>query len=669
MGAPPAAAAAAAATAGSTRQARLPRRLLAASAIVVALATSLLVLAAVGTGHTELRLSAGVQLSIGRVTNTAAQEAAGDAAAVGAAAAAAADPDQQQQQQQAQPPLPEGEPPPVDGSGSASLEEEQEVAYGAAYEGADLVALFGGKAGPGGGQGQPAGAGGGSGSARPAGGTPAKTVRPTPVVTPEAAAARDSGAACGEALYVKKVALMFLTTRRLAHEKLWRLWMWDAAGMLPLQALPLAQDAICGPSASAEAAWQRVLVACAGAAAALEKAAKGSAATLLPPQLLFNIYVHAPPNYQGLEFQPLFQGKVLGNRLATQWGSAAIMDAERALLEAALRDPANERFVLLSDTDIPLYDPLTFYQQLMHESKSRVRACRDGHMSIDRWKDAMATPQLKKQHWRKSNQFFGLTRKHAELVAADSKIFRAFKERCGGWYGDVKQWKECVPDEHYIPTLLASLGLENETYCGGWGVAYTDWSTHDIHPRSFLPKEVTPHLLKQMRWWCKHQKEAGQDAQRMFVPVPELLKAATPQQACHRLQAAGGSSNNTAGGTPVPSNSSSSISSGSVPSPSSNSGNSSSAAGPTYAHPIDGSCPLTARKFPAFTALRVRQLFLSSCPAGMQVQSKAAQAFAVQRDPEVVLLRGTACTAAVQRMTLQQPGGKRRMKRRRRRAS
>lgn len=44
-----------------------------------------------------------------------------------------------------------------------------------------------------------------------------------------------------QALYVKKVALMFLTTRRLAHEKLWRLWMWDAAGMLPLQALPLAQ--------------------------------------------------------------------------------------------------------------------------------------------------------------------------------------------------------------------------------------------------------------------------------------------------------------------------------------------------------------------------------------------------------------------------------------------
>lgn len=33
------------------------------------------------------------------------------------------------------------------------------------------------------------------------------------------------------------------------------------------------------------------------------------------------------------------------------------------------------RFALISDTDVPLYDPLTFYQQLMHEPLSRVRAC------------------------------------------------------------------------------------------------------------------------------------------------------------------------------------------------------------------------------------------------------------------------------------------------------
>ncbi len=33
------------------------------------------------------------------------------------------------------------------------------------------------------------------------------------------------------------------------------------------------------------------------------------------------------------------------------------------------------RFVLLSESDLPLYDPLTFYKQLMSEAKSRVNAC------------------------------------------------------------------------------------------------------------------------------------------------------------------------------------------------------------------------------------------------------------------------------------------------------
>jgi hypothetical protein len=31
--------------------------------------------------------------------------------------------------------------------------------------------------------------------------------------------------------------------------------------------------------------------------------------------------------------------------------------------------------VLLSESDLPLYDPLTFYQQLVSEAKSRINAC------------------------------------------------------------------------------------------------------------------------------------------------------------------------------------------------------------------------------------------------------------------------------------------------------
>lgn len=40
-------------------------------------------------------------------------------------------------------------------------------------------------------------------------------------------------------------------------------------------------------------------------------------------------------------------------------------------------------------------------------------------------------------------------------------------------------------DEHYFATLLAVLGKEAETECGGWGVAAQDWSKGGPHPKAF----------------------------------------------------------------------------------------------------------------------------------------------------------------------------------------
>jgi hypothetical protein len=45
--------------------------------------------------------------------------------------------------------------------------------------------------------------------------------------------------------------------------------------------------------------------------------------------------------------------------------------------------------LLLSESDIPLYDPLTFHQQLTAEGKSRVNACAHGAMSEWRWSHEM----------------------------------------------------------------------------------------------------------------------------------------------------------------------------------------------------------------------------------------------------------------------------------------
>ena len=51
----------------------------------------------------------------------------------------------------------------------------------------------------------------------------------------------------------------------------------------------------------------------------------------------------------------------------------------------------------------------------------------------------LQTPRLQRKHWRKSNQFFGLTRRHAEAVVEDREVWGAFERNCKPWQ------PQCIP--------------------------------------------------------------------------------------------------------------------------------------------------------------------------------------------------------------------------------
>lgn len=89
-------------------------------------------------------------------------------------------------------------------------------------------------------------------------------------------------------------------------------------------------------------------------------------------------------------------------------------------------DSRTRRFVLISESDIPLYDPLTFYLQLMSESQSYVNACPAGpleNLMPRRWSDRMKTRHMNATHWRKSSQWFAMKRKHAAVVVDDYEVY------------------------------------------------------------------------------------------------------------------------------------------------------------------------------------------------------------------------------------------------------
>jgi hypothetical protein len=65
--------------------------------------------------------------------------------------------------------------------------------------------------------------------------------------------------------------------------------------------------------------------------------------------------------------------------------SLAQAEAERRLLKAALEDPRNQRFVLLSESCAPLYPPQVVYLQLLSDGKSRLNACNQPSRLAERW--------------------------------------------------------------------------------------------------------------------------------------------------------------------------------------------------------------------------------------------------------------------------------------------
>lgn len=60
-----------------------------------------------------------------------------------------------------------------------------------------------------------------------------------------------------------------------------------------------------------------------------------------------------------------------------------LLQAERALLTEALRDPSNVKFMMVAHDTVPLYPPYVIWAQLMSEG-DRSRVSLDGFASSDR---------------------------------------------------------------------------------------------------------------------------------------------------------------------------------------------------------------------------------------------------------------------------------------------
>ncbi|XP_054798296.1 glycosyltransferase BC10-like [Prosopis cineraria] len=202
---------------------------------------------------------------------------------------------------------------------------------------------------------------------------------------------------------------------------------------------------------------------------------------------LYSIYVHYPPSFnKTLPETSVFHDRAIPSKIV-RWGDMNMIEAERRLLANALLDFSNQRFILLSESCIPLFNFSTIYNYLMNSSKTFVEAYdKPGPVGRGRYSPKMK-PHIRLDQWRKGSQWFQIDRALALEVVSDRKYFPVFKRHCRA---------PCYGDEHYLPTLVS---IKFWKHNSNRTLTWVDWSKGGPHPARFTRMDITHEFLERMR--------------------------------------------------------------------------------------------------------------------------------------------------------------------------
>ena len=171
-----------------------------------------------------------------------------------------------------------------------------------------------------------------------------------------------------------------------------------------------------------------------------------------------------------------------------------MVDAERRLLANALLDLSNERFVLLSESCIPLHPLPAVHAYLTRSRHSFVGAFDDpGPHGRGRYRAGLA-PDVSVSQWRKGAQWFEMDRRLAVFVVADARYYPRFREVCR---------PPCYVDEHYLPTVLT---IEAPGSIANRSVTWVDWSRGGSHPAMFGANDVSKSFMERLAGKKKRER-------------------------------------------------------------------------------------------------------------------------------------------------------------------
>ncbi|XP_076913972.1 glycosyltransferase BC10-like [Bidens hawaiensis] len=202
----------------------------------------------------------------------------------------------------------------------------------------------------------------------------------------------------------------------------------------------------------------------------------------------FSIYIHTSLdfNYEPPNSSAFYKRRIPSKHV--QWGKSTMIDAERRLLTNALLDFSNQRFILLSETCIPLFNFTTIYNYLINANQSFLSLFDDPtKIGRGRYNKRMG-PTITLEDWRKGSQWFAINKELAVEIISDNLYYNLFQNHC---------FPPCYMDEHYLPTLVNKVRPDLTT---NRTVTWTDWSSHRSHPETFRKVNITETFLNRVRY-------------------------------------------------------------------------------------------------------------------------------------------------------------------------
>jgi hypothetical protein len=187
----------------------------------------------------------------------------------------------------------------------------------------------------------------------------------------------------------------------------------------------------------------------------------------------FTIYNHSkePEKVSDL----LLKDKHIPEHIDTCWGCPNLVEANILMMKEALKDPLNKKFILVSNSCIPVVSFDKFYNEVMKDDNSRINIHNSNN---DRYYSLKNPPFSISEFVKHSGSGIIINLKHAKLLVSDIDNFKNI-------------WNVSnIADEHYIGTTLKLLDKDFDNTNNIIKNTFDIWSRNKLQLDNICNKNI-----------------------------------------------------------------------------------------------------------------------------------------------------------------------------------